>query len=59
MRIRLHGTEDECRRTAAYLAQVLDVLDISCPYADRPPSRFVRVYLTTNPLRADVATKEK
>ncbi|MFF4407238.1 hypothetical protein [Streptomyces sp. NPDC001404] len=49
MRIRLHGTADECRRTADHLARVLDVLDASRPYPDRPPSRLVRIYLTANP----------
>ncbi|MBH1934258.1 hypothetical protein I5Q34_08105 [Streptomyces sp. AV19] len=49
MRIRIHGTEAECRRTADRLAQVLDVLDVSRPYPDRPPSRLVRLYLTVNP----------
>jgi hypothetical protein len=48
MRIRLHGTEDEVQRTADRLAVVLDVLDISRPYPDRPPSRLVRLYLTAN-----------
>jgi hypothetical protein len=46
MRIRLHGTHDECERTAGHLAEHLDVLDISRPYPDRPPSRLVRLYLT-------------
>jgi hypothetical protein len=49
MRIRLHGTELECLRTARQLAHVLDVLDTSPPYPERPPSRLVRIYLTTNP----------
>jgi hypothetical protein len=49
MRIRLEGTEDECRRTAEALATVLDVLDTIRPYRNRPPSRLVRVYLTTSP----------
>ncbi|MGP3950092.1 hypothetical protein [Streptomyces sp. 7N604] len=49
MRIRLHGNEDQCRRTAKRMAQVLDVLDTSHAYPDRPPSRLVRIYLTANP----------
>lgn len=48
MRIRLHGTEDECQHAAAALARVLDITDTSRPYPDRPPSRLVRIYLTTN-----------
>lgn len=46
MKIRLHGTEDECRRAAEQLAAVFDVLDTSRIYHDRPPSRLVRIYLT-------------
>lgn len=49
MRIRLHGTEGECRRTAKALARALEVLDTSRPYPDRPPSRLVRIYLTITP----------
>lgn len=48
MRIRLHGTQDEVERTTDHLTQVLDVVDISQPYPDRPPSRLVRLYLTAN-----------
>ncbi|SCK05865.1 hypothetical protein [Streptomyces sp. WMMB 322] len=58
MRIRLHGTEDECRPTADHLAEHLDVLDISRPYPDRPPSRLVRLYLTANP-PTDAATSRE
>ncbi|MET7701334.1 hypothetical protein [Streptomyces sp. NPDC005485] len=49
MRIRLHGTEPEVRTTADHLAHVLEVLDESRPYADRPPSRLVRLYLAVTP----------
>ncbi|MFD8034687.1 hypothetical protein ACFV3F_39340 [Streptomyces sp. NPDC059717] len=49
MRIRLHGTEAEVRATADHLARALEVLDISRPYPDRPPSRLVRLYLTITP----------
>lgn len=56
MRIRLHGTEDECHRTAEHLARHLEVLDISRPYPDRPPSRLVRIYLTVS---QPGASKEK
>ncbi|MFI6979946.1 hypothetical protein ACIBSV_15325 [Embleya sp. NPDC050154] len=49
MRIRLHGTPDECDHTAAALAEVLEVLDTSRHYADRPPSKLCRVYLTVAP----------
>lgn len=54
MRIRLHGTPDECHATAEALARVLDITDTSRPYPDRPPSRLVRIYLTTNPPTPEV-----
>jgi hypothetical protein len=47
MRIRLEGTEDECRAAADAIAAVLDVHETSRPYPNRPPSRLVRLYLTT------------
>lgn len=46
MRIRLQGTEDECRRASEAIAAVLDVHEISRLYPNRPPSRLVRLYLT-------------
>ncbi|MFD8589215.1 hypothetical protein ACFV1B_06690 [Streptomyces sp. NPDC059637] len=49
MRIRLEGTDDECRRAAKAIAAVLDVLETSRPYPNRPPNRLVRLYLTTAP----------
>lgn len=49
MRIRLHGTEDECQRAANAIATVLDVQETSSPYPNRPPSRLVRLYLTVTP----------
>ncbi|HUK71984.1 MAG TPA: hypothetical protein VLW50_24990 [Streptosporangiaceae bacterium] len=45
MKIRLHGTEDECRETAERLSEVITVLAISQAYPDRGASRLVRVYL--------------
>ncbi len=45
MKIRLHGTEDECREVAGRLAAIVDVLAVSEPYADRGASRLVRVYV--------------
>ena len=47
MKVRLHGTEDECQEVAARLAEIVDVVDVSRPYADRPPSQLVRVYIET------------
>jgi hypothetical protein len=45
VKIRLHGTEDECREVAERLAAVLEVLAISEPYPDRGASVLVRVYV--------------
>jgi hypothetical protein len=45
MKIRLHGTEQECRQVAGRLAAILDVLAVSEPYPDRGASRLVRVYV--------------
>ena len=62
MRIRLHGTEEQCRSTADAIASVLDVLDVldvSRPYPDRPPSRLTRIYLTVTPPTADRANNRR
>jgi hypothetical protein len=45
MKIRLHGTADECREVAERLAGIVEVLAVSEPYADRGASVFVRVYV--------------
>ena len=45
MTIRLHGTPQECQRATARLAEVFTVVSVSAMYADRLPSRLVRVYL--------------
>ena len=45
MKIRLHGTEDECREVAERLAGIVDVLAVSAPYPDRGASVLVRVYV--------------
>jgi hypothetical protein len=45
MKIRLHGTADECREVAERLADVLEVLAVSAPYPDRGSSVLVRVYV--------------
>lgn len=44
VRIRLMGTEDECRQLAALLPEIADVLEISEPYANRGTSKLVRIY---------------
>ena len=45
MKIRLHGTEDECRDVADRLAGVVEVLAVSEPYPDRGASVLARVYV--------------
>ena len=45
MKIRLHGTADECREVALRLASIVEVLAVSEPYPDRGASVLVRVYV--------------
>jgi len=45
MKVRLHGTRQECEQAAERLAAVFDVLAVSQAYVDRPPSQLVRVYV--------------
>lgn len=45
MKIRLHGTEDECREMAALLESIMVVQSVSDPYPDRGRSMLVRVYV--------------
>jgi hypothetical protein len=45
MRLRLHGTPAEITAALPLLRAVLEVVDQSRPYPDRPPSRLVRVYV--------------
>lgn len=50
MKIRLHGTEPECRDLAGRLPAICEVLSVSEPYPDRGASRLVRVYVEARPL---------
>ncbi len=52
MKIRLHGTGDECRELAGRLPAIADVLSVSEPYPDRGASRLVRVYIEARPVYA-------
>ena len=52
MKIRLHGTEDECRELAGRLPAITDVLSVSEPYPDRGASRLVRMYVECRPYPA-------
>jgi hypothetical protein len=45
VKIRLHGTEDECREMTGRLARVAGIVSVSQPYADRGASLLVRVYV--------------
>jgi hypothetical protein len=45
VKIRLHGTEEECREVAERLAGIVEVLAVSAPYPDRGASVLVRVYV--------------
>ncbi len=45
MKIRLHGTEEDCRQAAELLGEVLTMLSVSDPYPDRGRSSLVRVYI--------------
>jgi hypothetical protein len=45
VKIRLHGTEEECREVAGRLAGIVEVLAVSAPYPDRGASVLVRVYV--------------
>jgi hypothetical protein len=45
VKLRVHGTTQECAQVVEVLHQVLDVVSESEPYPDRGRSSLVRVYL--------------
>ena len=45
LKIRLHGTEDECHETVELLESVMLLQSVSEPYPDRGRSVLVRVYV--------------
>jgi hypothetical protein len=45
VKVRLHGTEEECREMVALLESVMLVQSVSDPYPDRGRSVLVRVYV--------------
>jgi hypothetical protein len=49
VKIRLHGTADECRETVELLGQVMVLQSVSDPYPDRGRSVLVRVYVEAVP----------
>jgi hypothetical protein len=62
VKIRLHGTEDECREVAERLAGVVEVLAVSVPYPDRGASVLVRVYVEARialPVHVDSTTEPR
>jgi hypothetical protein len=49
VKIRLHGTEGECRETAELLGSIMLIQSVSEPYPDRGRSVLVRVYIEAIP----------
>ena len=49
MRIRLHGTEEECREAVELLGSVMLLHLVSGPYPDRGRRVLVRVYIEAIP----------
>jgi hypothetical protein len=49
VKIRLHGTEEECRETAELLEEIMLLQSVSDPYPDRGRSVLVRVYVEAIP----------
>jgi hypothetical protein len=45
VKIRLHGTEEECREMVELLESVMLIQSVSDPYPDRGRSVLVRVYV--------------
>jgi hypothetical protein len=49
VKIRLHGTEAECREAVEMLEQIMLLQSVSDPYPDRGRSVLVRVYVEAIP----------
>jgi hypothetical protein len=49
MKLRLHGTPADIAAALPLLQACFEVTEVSRPYADRPPSRLVRIYLDLQP----------
>jgi hypothetical protein len=45
VKIRLDGTEEECRQMAELLESIMTVQSVSEPYPDRGRSVLVRIYV--------------
>ncbi len=49
MKIRLHGTEEECAEAVELLGSIMLIRSVSEPYPDRGRSVLVRVYVEAIP----------
>ena len=49
MKIRLHGTEEECREGLQLLEEIMLIQSVSDPYPDRGRSVLVRIYVEAVP----------
>jgi hypothetical protein len=49
VKLRLHGTEDECEEMVKLLESVMLIQSVSDPYPDRGRSVLVRVYIDAIP----------
>jgi hypothetical protein len=49
VKLRLHGTEEECREAVELLESVMLLQSVSEPYPDRGRSVLVRVYIDAIP----------
>jgi len=45
VKLRLHGTSEECAEAVKRLQGIFAVVSVSGPYPDRGASRLVRVYV--------------
>jgi hypothetical protein len=45
VKLRLHGTEEECREAVKLLESIMLIQSVSEPYPDRGRSVLVRVYI--------------
>jgi hypothetical protein len=53
MKIRIHGTEEECKAAVELLGRVFDLRSVSEPFQDRGRSVLVRVYIEAEPPKAE------
>ena len=49
MKIRLHGTTEECEEAVELLGSIMVIQSVSEPYPDRGRSVLVRVYIDAIP----------